>query len=303
MNTTTPMNERTARAYLAHLFEPGDTVVGALVLQVGPVAAIDMLVHGKSARSWSSALIERTKSAKLRHLEHPQYTLIDQPWAQKSIDFIIPSDDAWPKSLDDLGASAPFGLWVNQGRRGIALSVLLGDQPVAVVGARAATSYGENVALRITEDLVRAGSTIVSGAAYGIDAAAHRAALAVGGTTIAVLAGGVDRPYPVGNSGIIERIIATGAVISEVPPGSAPTKHRFLARNRIIAALSQVSLVVEAGARSGSLNEAMHARVLQRPVAAVPGPITSAASTGTNQLIAGYAHLVTSAADVLALTH
>lgn len=116
---------------------------------------------------------------------------------------------------------------------------------------------------------------MVSGAAFGIDGAAHRAALLAGGTTIAVLAGGVDRPYPRAHTHMLDRIAATGAVISEVPCGSEPTKWRFLQRNRVIAALGDATVVVEAGHRSGALNTAGHAAAMSRPLGAVPGPVTS----------------------------
>ncbi len=146
--------------------------------------------------------------------------------------------------------------------------------------------------------LAATGITIVSGAAYGIDGAAHRAALAAGGTTFALLAGGVDRPYPVGHSDLIGRIVSTGAVVSEAPCGTAPTKWRFLQRNRLIAALSDATVVVEAGWRSGSLNTAAHAASLGRPLGAVPGPITSAASTGCHRLLREFdARCITSADD------
>ncbi|GAA1691666.1 hypothetical protein GCM10009808_05820 [Microbacterium sediminicola] len=156
---------------------------------------------------------------------------------------------------------------------------------VSIVGARAATEYGEHVAGQLASGLGGHGVAVVSGAAYGIDGAAHRGALAAGGMTIALLAGGVDRPYPSGHSDLIERICAGGAVMSEVPPGTAPTKWRFLARNRMIAALGQATVVVEAGWRSGSLNTAHHAATLGRPLGAVPGPVTSAASAGCHRLL------------------
>ena len=153
--------------------------------------------------------------------------------------------------------------------------------------------------MELAADLVGRGVSIVSGAAYGIDGAAHRAALAAGGTTIALLAGGADRPYPAGHSQLIERIAASGAVVSEVPCGSAPTKWRFLQRNRLIAALADATVVVEAGWRSGSLNTAGHAAALARPLGAVPGPVTSAASAGCHRLLREFdARCVTSADDV-----
>ncbi|QBR74269.1 DNA-processing protein DprA [Microbacterium sediminis] len=169
----------------------------------------------------------------------------------------------------------------------------------AIVGARAATSYGEHVATELAGDLALEGVAVVSGAAYGIDGAAHRAALREGGLTVAVLAGGVDRVYPAGHAHLLARIAETGAVISEVAPGTAPTKFRFLQRNRLIAALSGATVVVEAGWSSGSLNTASHAASLARPIGAVPGSITSAQSAGCHRLLREYgAVCVTCAADV-----
>jgi DNA processing protein len=151
--------------------------------------------------------------------------------------------------------------------------------------------------------LTSRGYTIVSGGAYGIDGMAHRATIACGGTTVAVLAGGVDQLYPSGHDEMLRRIMSTGAVVSEVSPGGAPTRWRFLQRNRLIAAMSGVTLVVEAGYRSGSLNTATHARDLDRPVAVVPGPITSGASAGCHRLLRTNpaATLVTSVAEVVEL--
>ena len=136
--------------------------------------------------------------------------------------------------------------------------------------------------------LVDRGFTIVSGAAYGIDGMAHRAALASGGTTVAFLAGGVDRFYPLGHEALLGRIAEQGAVVAELPCGSAPTKWRFLQRNRLIAAATEATIVLEAGMRSGSLNTAGHAAALGRPLGAVPGPVTSPASAGCHRLLREY---------------
>lgn len=209
------------------------------------------------------------------------------------IRILVPGEPEWPSGLDDL-LLPPLCLWV----RG---PVNLGDamtRSASVVGARLATSYGEAVAREICYDLAGRGFCIVSGGAYGIDAAAHRGALAGDGRTIAAMAGGVDRLYPAGNRDLLEEIVRTGAVLSESPPGSSPQRHRFLARNRLIAAMTPGTVVVEAGIRSGSLNTARNAEVLNRIVAAVPGPVTSTSSVGTNELIrVGIASLVTDAAE------
>ncbi|WP_418606020.1 DNA-processing protein DprA [Georgenia sp. SUBG003] len=208
----------------------------------------------------------------------------------------MPGDPDWPAPLDDLGVERPLALWV----RGHAVHH---GRAVALVGARAATSYGEHVAAEMAVGLAEAGTTVVSGGAYGIDAAAHRGALGVDGATTAVLAGGVDRLYPVGNTKLLEAVAATGAVVSEVPPGSVPSRNRFLARNRLIAALGAATVVVEAAWRSGALSTAARAAELSRPVGAVPGPVTSMVSAGCHRLMREQgAVCVTDAAEVLELT-
>ena len=172
------------------------------------------------------------------------------------------------------------------------------QRSAAVVGARSATAYGEMVSTEMAAGLGEQRFTIISGAAFGIDAAAHRGALATGATTIAVLAGGVERPYPSSHAALIARIVEVGAVISEVAPGSAPTKTRFLQRNRLIATMARGTVVVEAGLRSGSLNTARTAAEHGRVVVAVPGPVTSMMSAGCHDAIrSGMAQLVTDAAE------
>jgi DNA processing protein len=171
---------------------------------------------------------------------------------------------------------------------------------VALVGARAATGYGEHTAAELAYDLASADVTVVSGAAYGIDGAAHRGAINAGGATIAVLGCGVDQPYPAGHSGLLDQAAERGLVLSEYPPGTPPARHRFLIRNRLIAASSAGTVVVEAGRRSGARNTAATAQALGRIVMAVPGPVTSAMSVGCHEMLrTGDAYLVTGAADVL----
>ncbi|EYR62130.1 DNA transporter, partial [Actinotalea ferrariae CF5-4] len=173
----------------------------------------------------------------------------------------------------------------------------------AVIGARACTRYGEHVTADLAAGVVAAGRVVVSGGAYGIDAAAHRAALAADGVTVAVLAGGVDRLYPAGNARLLLALQdGVGALVSEVPPGSVPSRQRFLQRNRLIAAMTGATVVVEAAWRSGALSTAGRAAALLRPVGAVPGPVTSAASAGCHRLLRdGAAVCVTDAAEVLEL--
>lgn len=179
-----------------------------------------------------------------------------------------------------------------------------GNLGIAVVGSRSSTRYGESVAAELGYGLAAAGRVVISGGAYGIDAAVHRGALAQGerDRTLAVLAGGADRMYPAGNAGLLDQVIAHGAVISELAPGAAPTRHRFLARNRLIAALGGALVVVEAANRSGAQSTANHAAALLRPIGAVPGPVTSVASTGCHKLLReGTAVCVTGVEDVLEL--
>lgn len=211
--------------------------------------------------------------------------------------FVIPGDLEWPQQLADL-AAPPLGLYV----RGEADLRMLSLTSIAVVGSRAASPYGTRIASDLAADLAERGWAVVSGAAFGIDGAAHRGVLAVGGLTAAVLANGVDEEYPRAHTDLIRRIRESGVVISEVPPGSHPTRSRFLTRNRIIAALTRGTVVVEAALRSGSLRTAAQAEELMRVVMATPGPIDSHSSAGVHRWIADRrAELVTSAAEVIEL--
>jgi DNA processing protein len=169
-----------------------------------------------------------------------------------------------------------------------------------MVGARAATAYGEHITMDITQDLCTRGFAVISGGAFGVDAAAHRAVLTQGGYTLAAMAGGVDRLYPAANHQMLRSVMESGgSVISEVPCGALPMKQRFLARNRVIACLASATVVVEAALRSGALSTANHATHLNRPVGAVPGPVTSMQSAGCHELIrSGAAMCVTEGAEV-----
>jgi DNA processing protein len=209
--------------------------------------------------------------------------------------FIIPGDSEWPSQLDDLGDGRPVGLWI----RGTGSLRLLALRSVAMVGARACTAYGAHVAGELAAQLAERGWVVVSGAAYGIDAAAHRGALAVGGTTVGVLACGVDVAYPKGNSELISRIAEQGLLLSELPPGEHPNRFRFVLRNRVIAALTRGTVVVEAALRSGALSTARRARDLNRHTMGVAGPVTSELSAGVHALIrSGAATLVTDGAEI-----
>lgn len=220
---------------------------------------------------------------------------------------VTPDDPEWPawRMLGlshltpgrDPDGAVPLVFWV----RGTPALTDLTERSVAVVGARCSTGYGDRVAGTLAGDLAARGWTVVSGAAFGIDGMAHRAALAVGGPTIAVLACGPDRPYPAQHDRLLDRIAETGLVVSEYPPGTVARKHHFLARNRLIAALSDGVVVVEAGIRSGARNTVKWARRIDRPAMAVPGSVDSVASAGCHRMIReGEATLVGTVDEVLA---
>lgn len=212
---------------------------------------------------------------------------------------LIPADKEWPAGLSDLGERAPYLLWT----RGAVsfLTTALSDR-ATITGSRAATAYGEHVAGELATGLADEERIVVSGGAYGIEGAAHKSVLAASGHTIAVLAGGLDRPYPAGHSDLLNRIGDVGLLASELPPGAAPTRHRFLARNRLLAALSGATVIPEASPRSGSMTTVIAARELGRGVGAVPGPVTSVTSAGPNELIKqGFASLVTHTGNVIDL--
>ncbi|MBM3715651.1 MAG: DNA-protecting protein DprA, partial [Actinobacteria bacterium] len=282
-----PTADVRARVVWSVLVEPGDGVAGALIAAYGPAEALRRAVTGEDEKL---AVARRRWLPRLRH--DTAEAALDSA-RRAGVRLVLPGDPDWPVHFDDLGAHAPVALWT-RGRGGWA------DPPtVALVGARAATAYGDGVAADLAAELAADGVVIVSGAAYGIDGAAHRAALSAGGTTIALLAGGVDRAYPRGHEGLLARVAASGAVWSEIPCGAAPTKWRFLARNRLIAALADAVVVVEAGWRSGSLNTAAHAAELGRSLGAVPGPVTSAASAGCHRILREFSGVcVTSSEDV-----
>jgi len=294
--------ERFARAAWSAIAEPGDRDAGHLVAVLGAEASVAALTAipwppvdpanidvSPLARALAVAsdddlnendLVDAVKRWRAR-ASVPTMLLALRQAARFGAALLVPGDPDWPVGVDELGEHAPLALWARGDR------TLLGrlERSIAIVGARAATGYGEHVTVEASSGLVDRGFTIVSGAAYGIDGIAHRAALASAGSTVAFLAGGVDRFYPAGHEALLTRIVERGVVVSEVPPGTAPTRWRFLQRNRLIAAASRATVVVEAGWRSGSLNTAHHAASLGRPVGAVPGPVTSAASAGCHKLL------------------
>jgi len=298
--TSLAKDERSARVALAATLEPDDAATGRLIAAVGAVETV-RLAAGAGAFPKKVDAVEaglwRNKVAPRMDARTVTQALAEAD--RLGLRILTPGDDEWPTALNDLGDRAPTALWL----RGAVsfLTAPLNDR-VTITGARAATSYGEHVAGELTSELTHAERIIVAGGAYGIDAAAHRAALATGGQTLAVMVGGLDRLYPSGNRELLERVGDLGLLASEMPPGATPTKWRFLARNRILGALSGATVVVEAGYRSGSLNLAARAAQLGRPVGAVPGPVTSVSSAGTHRLLReGIASLITDATDVTAL--
>lgn len=283
----------------AAIAEPGDRVVGALLAMLPAKKAFDLVFSTPGAPPRDSGITLRDwKSARERWLPRAGPRALAQALRVGALGraaLLLPRDQGWPEGFHDLGPHAPISLWL----RGKATHLGRLGRSVAVVGARAATSYGNHIAEELSAELAGDDITVVSGAAYGIDGAAHRGALGVRGTTFAFLAGGVDRAYPAGHATLIDTMAERGLVLSEVLPSSAPTRWRFLARNRLIAAASSGTVVIEAGTRSGSLNTASHAATLGRPLGAVPGPVTSSASAGCHRLIRDYgAELVTNASDV-----
>lgn len=280
---------RAAYAYLGAVTERPTAQLWDLVESVGPLAAQERIRRrevGQALADQSEARRSLVDGARLLEEAH-----------EVGARLLVPGDPGWPdwslgpldrprdRRRDSSGGVAtplrPLGLWW----RGAADPGLALTRSVAVVGTRAPTAYGRAVTADLCAGVSAEDFTVISGGAFGIDASAHRAVLGVGGTTIAVLAGGVDRLYPRGNDAMLRQITETGAVISEQPPGTGVTRYRFLDRNRIIAALTSATVVVEAAARSGALSTAAWAAALDRPVGAVPGPVTSVASVGSHLLI------------------
>ncbi|MFJ9668562.1 DNA-processing protein DprA [Streptomyces sp. NPDC101219] len=276
------------------MFEPGDETGGQWVRERGAPAVARRLrsggppLPGVSGRRWAGLLARAERARPHRDLAVAR---------DAGVRFVCPGSAEWPRQLDDLGDARPLGLWV-RGPAGLRMWAL---RSVAVVGARACTEYGAHMAATLAAGLAESGWIVVSGGAYGVDGAAHRGALASGGATIAVLACGVDRPYPRGHTQLIGRIAEQGLVVGELPPGEHPTQSRFVLRNRVIAALTRGTVVVEAAHRSGSLVTARAAQRLGRHTMGVPGPATSGLSAGVHELLRQGAVLVTDAAEVVEL--
>ncbi len=285
------------RMRLSLLVEPADPRLAILLREHEPGELVAAIVRGSSSvpdpwRERAATLEQRLEATRRRG-------------EAAGLRWVVPGARQWPEGLDDLAhlpathdaGGAPVGVWVRGGGR---LDVLA-ERSVAVVGARDCTAYGSEVASELAADVADAGVTVVSGAAFGIDAAAHRGALALGGHSIAVLACGADLDYPKANAALLSRIAEDGLVVSEQPPGQVPTKSRFLSRNRLIAALAGGTVVVEAAVRSGSLNTLRWSDALGRASMAVPGPIGSQQSAGCHRAVRdGKAVLVAEGRDVLA---
>jgi DNA processing protein len=292
--------ERQAWAYLSRVAEPPNPRIAALAATLGPVEAAERirrrdLTDARLLTATAARCEMNTAAADLEVLDRlggRLLTAADDDWPFLA----FRAFDGVPKSQRPQGYP-PIALWV----LGTVSVAGVAERAAAVVGTRAASSYGEFVAADLAAGLVERDVAVVSGGAYGIDGAAHRAALGSDGLTVAVLAAGVDVPYPSGHSALLHRVARHGLVISEYPPGTRPTRRQFLARNRLVAALAGATVVVEAGVRSGAANTAAWALALGRGVCAVPGPITSASSVGCHVLISHGATLVTRADDVVEL--
>lgn len=327
--------ERVARAGLSRCIEPGDQV-GAWSLQALGAPRLWELLQGseptaqehtafttvadqaigvdpesrRSARDPASRLLQTGLQRWIPRVGRgsPEQDLANAYRVRGG--FVIPGDVLWPRTLGVLGDAEPLGLWW----RGPGLAAWGAQPSLSVVGTRDPSPYGVHLTRQFAGQLASRGLCIVSGGAIGVDALAHGAALdareaahaetaqaeTAALATVCVLAGGIDRLYPASNARLLKHLATQQLILSEYPPGSAPTRWRFLARNRLIAALSAGTLVVEGRWRSGSLSTAHHAAELGRWVGAVPGPITASTSEGPHRLIRdGSAELVTSSEEVL----
>lgn len=320
-------SDRYARAALSFVAEPADLALGAALRESGARRVLDCVLSdcdasvlaagwppvsdcgpggagpgGADADGPDRVALRLTATTARRTVERmrSRRSALPSParieaWQRDGYRLVCPGEPEWPTQLDDLGDARPIVLWV-RGTADLRFACL---RSVSIVGSRAATSYGSVVGTELAADLAAAAFTVISGGAYGIDACAHRGALSAAGSTAAVLASGLTFGYPKGHFELFSAIRQTGVMVSEHPPDHAPSRPGFLVRNRLIAALSRGTVVVEAALRSGALNTARHAAELNRPVMAVPGPVTSAQSAGCHDLIRECgAVCVTCAADV-----
>ena len=290
--------DRLARAVLTWIAEPGDPQLGAVLQRRSPAALVAALTTGTALGTGLAVPgLDRARQRWAARLGDAPTATTVEAWQRDGIRLVCPGDPEWPTQLDTLGEGRPWGLWV-RGQVDLRFACL---RSVSIVGTRAASGYGIHVATELAAALAERAWTVVSGGAFGIDSQAHRGALAAEGVTVAVLPSGLDAPYPRGHHDLFEAIVAQGALVSEQPPGRLPTRPGFLVRNRLIAALSRGTVLVEAAQRSGALNTARHARDQNRPLMAVPGPVTSLASAGCHLAIRDWgAVCVTGVHDVLA---
>ncbi|MQY03012.1 DNA-processing protein DprA [Actinomadura macrotermitis] len=296
------MNDRTARAALTAVAEPGEALLNRIIDRAGPAGALEAI---RAARPPEDVIT--TEHDVPRAVARLQQWRIRLQAVDPGQDLAVagnlglrlacPGDPEWPTTLDDLGDERPYALWL-RGPEDLRYNCL---RSVAIVGARAASPYGLRVAADLGAELAEQGWTVISGGALGIDAAAHRGALAADGPTVAVFANGVDVPYPAGNDGLFAEMARCALLVSESPPGTPPRRSRFLVRNRVIAALSRGTVVVEAAWRSGALSTATWARKLGRDVMAVPGPVGAHTSAGCHRLLREHppALLVTRSEEVI----
>jgi DNA processing protein len=293
--------ERFARIALSFVAEPGDLVLGALLRACGPAEAFAAVCDGcppepAAARHGGIAGLGSAIGRWAARLGAVPAESRLADWERSGYRVVCPGDPEWPTQLDVLGDARPLVLWLH-GSADLRFACL---RSVSVVGARTATGYGQHVATEMAAALAERGWAVVSGGAYGIDASAHRGALGAEGVTVAVLASGLSYGYPKGHHELFAAIAGQGVMISEWPPDRAPSRPGFLVRNRVIAALSCGTVVVEAALRSGALSTARHARDISRPLMAVPGPVTSRQSEGCHEIIREWgAVLVTRAQDVI----
>ncbi|GAA2027865.1 DNA-processing protein DprA [Nocardiopsis rhodophaea] len=290
-----------ARACLSAVADAGDPLMGALIDEYGAAEIWASLRAGAELPAVEAAGGQRPATPPARQERwRARAPGIDadallSASAEMGGRLVVPGDPEWPGRLDRLGDRRPYALWL-RGVQDLRNACL---RSVAMVGSRAASGYGLHVAADLACGLAERSWSVVSGGAYGIDGAAHRGALAGGAPTVAILACGLDIDYPRGHEALFADIAARGTLVSEHPLGAGPTRHGFLVRNRIIAALTPGTVVVEAGLRSGALNTARHALDLCSALMAVPGPVTSALSAGCHRLLREWqAACVTDAADI-----
>lgn len=291
MNTA----DATARMKLHLLAEPGDPAMAELVRDQGVHRALELALSRN--RGIPARILDRVASL------DSELSRVSAIAHRCQLRWITPSHPEWPAQLEHLDhlepiqqvTGCPLGLWVRGAGRFDPTRAV-----VAIVGARSCTTYGSQVALEVAAQVAAAGGAVVSGAAFGIDAAAHRGALLAAQPTIAVLASGADIDSPASHASLLAQVARDGVIVSEQQPGARAAKHRFLSRNRLIAALATATVVIEAAERSGSLNTLHWSDQLGRQTFAVPGPISSVQSAGTNRSIRdGKAQLLSCADDVL----